>query len=424
MIAEKAFERLLGLNDGWEVQAAEYEEDEGGRFLIFVRETPKLWPTLRCADCQCASEGITCYDHAPGRMWRHLDAFGKKTLVLCEPPRGECPKCHAVFRIPVPWEGEGKHFTRDFEAFTLTLMREMPAAKAAEIVGESDTRLWRMLFAHVDKAYAGLDLSELVHLGVDELSCRKGHDYLSVFADLVKRRVVFATEGKDHTTFERFAEEILKHNGYPKAITQVAMDMSAAYTKGTKENLGNAAIVYDKFHVVALANKAVDEVRRQEAREGDAEVKEQLKKSLWIWRKNPENLTEQEEAKLEEMDLKHLATGQAYQIRLELQSIYNSRTEAKARERFQNFIGWIRRKADRFGELLGPMRTLADTVETSLEGILAHWKAGLTTSFMEGLNSVFSAVKRKARGYRSSVYMITMLYFVAGKLAIPSILTH
>lgn len=424
MIAEKAFDRLLGLNECWEVVEAEYEEEEGGRFLIIVRETAKLWPTLRCPASNCAGEGITCYDHAPGRIWRHLDAFGKKTQVLCEPPRGKCPRCATVFRVPVPWEGEGKHFTKDFEAFTLTLMREMPAARAAEIVGEHDTRLWRMLFAHVERAYAGLDLSELVHLGVDELSCRKGHDYLSVFADLVKRRVVFATEGKDHTTFERFAEEILKHNGHPKAITQVAMDLSGAYTKGAKENLGNAAIVYDKFHVVALANAAVDKVRREEAREGDAEAKQQLKKSLWIWRKNPENLTAREEEKLEDMDLKHLATGQAYQIRLELQSIYNSRTEDNARERWQHFIGWVRRKADRFGKMLEPVRTLAATIEKNLEGILAHWKEGLTTSFMEGLNSVFSAVKRKARGYRSSVYMITMLYFVAGKLAIPSILTH
>lgn len=66
------------------------------------------------------------------------------------------------------------------------------------------------------------------------------------------------------------------------------------------------------------------------------------------------------------------------------------------------------------------MRKLADTVEAHLEGILAHWKAGLTTAFMEGLNSVFSAVKRKARGYRSPVYMLTMLYFVAGELPLPT----
>lgn len=424
MIAEHAFERLLGLDEGWAVAGAEYEVEAPGRFILVVRETPKLWPKLTCPQPTCGASGITCYDHAPTRSWRHLDAFGKKTEILCEPPRGSCPSCGHVFRVPVPWEGEGKHFTRDFEAFALTLMREMPLAKASDILGAHDTRLWRLLFAHVDKAYAALDLSQLVHLGVDELSCRKGHDYLSVFADLVERRVVFATEGKDHRTFERFAEEMLKHNGHPKAIEQVAIDMSGAYTKGVRENLGNAAIVYDKFHVVALANGAVDEVRRDEAREGGAETKQQLKQSLWLWRKNPENLTAPEQARLDQLDLKHLATGQAYQVRLELQSIYRSRTVAKARERWEDWIGWVRRKADRFGALLTPMKRLADTVEEHLEGVLAHWQEGLTTSFLEGLNSVFSAVKRKARGYRTSVYMITMLYFVAGKLAIPAMPAH
>lgn len=420
MIAEKAFEQLMGLDDGWEVAGADYEQEEGGRFVIHVRETSKLWPKLACPDPKCASGSITCYDHAPARSWRHPDAFGKKTSVVCAPPRGQCGLCQSVFRVPLPWEGEGKHFTRDFEAFALTLMREMPIRKAGDILGEGDTRLWRMLFAHIDKAYALLDLSGLAHLGVDEMNLRKGHEYLSVFADLAARRVVFATEGKDHTVFQRFAEQILKRNGRPESVVQVAADMSAAYAKGVRETLPNAAIVYDKFHVVALAGSAVDAVRRAEAREGDGEARLQLKRSLWLWRKNPENLTEGEKGRLEAMDLKHLATGQAYQIRLELQSIYNSRTEGKARERFGDFVGWVRRKADRFGGMLEPMRKLADTVEAHLEGILAHWKAGLTTAFMEGLNSVFSAVKRKARGYRSPVYMITMLYFVAGKLPLPT----
>jgi transposase len=424
MIAEQAFERLLGLDDGWEVAGAEYDPEGRGRFLLVICETSRLWPKLTCPQPTCGASGISCYDHTPLRSWRHLDAFGKKTELLCEPPRGSCAGCGHVFRVPVPWEGEGKHFTRDFEAFALTLMREMPMAKASEILGTHDTRLWRLLFAHVDKAYARLDLSELVHLGVDELSCRKGHDYLSVFADLVERRVVFATAGKDHHTFARFAEEILKHNGHPKAIAQVAIDMSGAYTKGVRENLGNAAIVYDKFHVVALANGAVDAVRRDEARSGTTETKAQLKKSLWLWRKNPDHLTEQEQERMDQLDLKHLTTGQAYEARLELQSIYRSRTVEKARERWEDWIAWVRRKADRLGALLTPMKRVADTIEAHLEGVLAHWQDRLTTGFMEGLNSVFSAVKRKARGYRTSVYMITMLYFVAGKLAIPSFPTH
>ena len=424
MIPEKAFERLLGLNECWEVAAAEYETEPVERFMLVIRETDQLWPKLVCPDATCAGAKVVCHDHAEVRVWRHLDAFGKRTEILCSPPRARCTACRQVWRVPVPWEGEGKHFTRDFEAFALTLMREMPMKKAGAILGETDTRLWRMLFAHVDKAYAALDLSELVHLGVDEMSSRKGHHYLTVFADLIQKRVVFATEGKDHTTFRRFAEEILKHNGHPKAITAVAMDMSKAYQKGSRQELGNAQIVFDPFHVSALVSQAVDEVRRREAA-GSAEAKAALHKTIYLFRKNPENLAESEQARLEELDLKHLATGQAYLIRLELRDIYQHTVKPeRARYRLQNWVNWVRAKCERFGECLAPMAKVANTVEQHLEGILAHWAGWLSTAFLEGLNSVFSAVKRKARGYRSSEYMITMLYFVAGKLAIPSLLSH
>jgi transposase len=423
MIAEKVFQELLGLGECWEVKGVDYEPDNN-RFVLVIEETEKLWPTQICPVETCRQEPITCYDHCDVRSWRHLDVFGKKSEILCKVPRGKCSHCGHIYRVPVPWEGEGKHFSKEFEAFALTLMREMPMNKAADILGTNDHSLWRILFAHVDKAYAQLDLSEVCWIGVDEMSSRKGHHYLTVFADLVKKRVIFATEGKDHKVFEAFVEALSAHNGHPKAITQAAIDMSKAYQKGVKENLPNARIVFDKYHVVAQVNGAVDEVRRAEAQEGDAAARAQLKKSLWLWRKNPESLTEKEQARLEEMDLKHLATGVAYQMRLVLQEAYGSRRVETARYRFESWVNWVRGRAERFGGLLEPMRKVADMVERHLEGILAHWQQGLTTAFMEGLNSLFSATKRRARGYRNPVYMITMLYFVAGKLAIPSILTH
>ena len=423
MIVENVFHQLLGLGECWSVTGVDYEP-EANRFIIVITETEKLWPSQRCPKPACQCQPITCYDHADTRAWRHLDVFGKKSEILCAVPRGQCTTCGHIYRVKVPWEGEGKHFTKEFEAFALTLMREMPVRKAGEIVGETDQRLWRMLFAHVDKAYAALDLSETVWIGVDEMNCRKGHNYLTVFADLLARRVIFATEGKDARTFKAFVQALLAHNGHPKAIRQAAIDMSAAYQKGVRDNLANAQIVFDKFHVVGLVNGAVDEVRRTEARDAHHSVKAQLKGNLWLFRKNPENLTEKEQARLEELDLKHLATGVAYQMRLVLQEAYHSYTVDKARYRFESWINWVRAKAECFGAALAPMCKAADTIEKHLEGILAHWQRGLTTAFMEGLNSLFSATKRKARGYRNPVYMITMLYFVAGKLAIPSILTH
>lgn len=421
MIVEQVFQQLLQLGEAWLIGGIEYDE-AGNTFKLFIHETEKLWPTVRCPKCHRGE--ITCYDHAPQRSWRHLDVFNKKSEILCAPPRGNCVPCGHVFRVPVPWEGEGKHFTRDFEAFALMLMREMPVKKAADIMGETDPRMWRVLFAHVDKAYAALDLSNTVWIGADEMNCRKGHHYLTVFADLLERRVIFATEGKDHATFKAFVEALLQHNGHPKAITQAAIDMSPAYQKGVAEALPNATVVFDKFHVIAQANTAVDEVRRAEAREGASEQKQQLKHGRWLFRKNPENLSDKEAARLDALDLKHLATGVAYQMRLVLQEAYRSRKVTTARRRFRDWVDWVRARCQKLGALLDPMSKIADMIERHLDGILGWWKQGLTTAYLEGLNSLFSATKRKARGYRSSEYMIAMLYFVAGKLTIPFPSTH
>jgi len=269
MIAEKAFAGLLQLDERWAVVTAEYESEPAERFLVVVRETETLWPSLRCGQTQCGDSGVVCHDHAEPRTWRHLDAFGKRTEILCALPRARGKRCGKVWTVPAPWEGKGKHFTRDFEAFALTLMREMPVRRAGEILGETDTRLWRMLSNQVKAAHAALDFSEVVQIGVDEMNRRKGHEYLTVFADLLERRVLFATEGKDHTTFTAFVEELMRHNEHPHAIEQVAMDLSAAYRKGATQTMRNAELVYDPFHVRALVGRAVDEVRRQEAREGE-----------------------------------------------------------------------------------------------------------------------------------------------------------
>ena len=107
-------------------------------------------------------------------------------------------------------------------------------------------------------------------------------------------------------------------------ITQVSMDMSPAYQRGVADNCRNAQVVFDKFHVIKNANEAVDKVRRAEVRLGGKGVWEALHKSQWLWRKNPENLTEPEQARLAGIKDKNLCTAKAYQMRLVLQDIYRS----------------------------------------------------------------------------------------------------
>ena len=416
MTPEKLFHELLGLGLNWEVVESRFERESGTVFLE-IRETSRLWEGTRCPQ---DGSVVFCYDHTEVLTWRHLNIFQHRCEITCRLPRGKCRQCGHVFRVRPPWEGLSTHFTKEFEAFTLLLMREMPVSKAAEIVGETDTRLWRMLFRQVDAAYAQADFSNVCCVGVDEMQIRKGHDYLSVFADLVAKRVLFAVEGKDRETWVRFVQALEEHNGHRHAITQASMDMSQAYQNGVVENCRNAQVVFDKFHVLKNANEAVDKVRRAELRVGGWSVWQALRQSQWLWRKNPENLTEQEQARLAQIKDKNLGTAKAYQMRLVLQDIYRSADAGTAQHRLRIWCRWVRWVARFYKHnLMASMVKLATMVKNHLKGILAHWKWGVTNAFMEGLNSVFSATKRKARGYRSPVHLITMLYFVAGKLRLP-----
>jgi len=416
MIPEKMFHSILALGKGWRIHSVDYVEKES-KVLIRVEETAALWATECCPHCQGKTVGG--YDHAPERRWRHLNVCQLQSEIVCALPRGECQACHKVYTVRAPWEGRSRGLTQEFEAFALTLMREMPVTKAGEILGETDQKLWRALFAHVEAAWTELSWENVVWVGADEMNRRKGHNYLTVFADLEAKRVLLAVEGKDASVWERFAEQLLAHNGHPKAITQIAIDMSPAYIKGVRDNFGNATVSFDKFHVVSQVTEAVEAVRRKEVRQ-DATAREQLEKTCWLWRKNPEGWKASEQARWEQLKDKPLVTGLAYSMRLQLQRAYATASMTEARTRFQDWCAWVRAEAQTMTSgLLEPMRQAADMVERHLEGILGHWKQGLTTAFLEGLNSLFSATKRKARGYRSTEYQTAMLYFVAGKLQVP-----
>ena len=413
MTPEQTFGQLLGLGKSWKVVESRFEP-ESSTFFLKVEETPELWPE----ESARAGTPVVCHDHVEPMQWRHLNVFNKECVIVCALPRGRRGDDSKVYRVTPPWEGRSKHFTQEFEAFALTLMREMPVKRAGQILGESDTRMWRMLFAHVKAAHARLSFDNVVWVGGDEMNRRKGHNYLTVFADLLAKRVLFATPGKDASVWEAFAAELLRHNGHPKAIQYVAIDMSRAYIKGVSNNLGNAQVVYDKFHVIQNVVEACDQVRKAESR-SNAGKRDLLERTRWMWLKNRVNWTEKEAQKWESMALERCVTGMAYEMRLVLQGIYQWKDVGEAKKLFGNWCAWVQAMRERTGELLEPMARAARMIEGHLEGILAHWTQGLTTAFMEGLNSLFSAVKRKARGYRSVEYMTTMLYFVAGKLILP-----
>ena len=415
MEIEKTFSRLLELGEEWRMVGVHFEEAQR-MFLLKVEETSGLWP----AESLRAGGPMNCYDHVEPMRWRHLNVFNCECVIECRLPRGKRAD-GTVYRVTPPWEGKNKHFTKEFEAFALALMREMPVNRAGEILGERDGRMWSMVHRHVEAARATVSMADVRAVGVDEMSRRKGHHYVSVFADMEKRKVLFATEGKDAETWQGFREDLEVHGGKAASIEEVSMDMSPAYIKGVREQCPQASVVFDKFHVVFNANEAVNRVRKLERKKGTDQNRQQLEGTLWLFRKNPENWNDHDWERYDRIDLESLRTGQAYSMRLTLQNIYEKATsKIAARRRFKIWITWIRKAASRAKDgLLMPMCRLADMVERHLDGIVAYWDRRTTNAYMEALSSVFSAVKRKARGYRTSFYLINMLYFVAGKLPIP-----
>lgn len=416
---EELFHGLLGLGESWVIKEILFNR-VAREVRVKIADTPQT-----VIEARCPKDGgeVAFYDHREDREWRHLDIFEHKCFLRAHVPRVRCKTCGHLFRVRVPWEGLSKHFTSAFEAMALVLMREMPVRQAAEYVREHDTRLWRILIRHVTASYQKLDFNDVSQIGVDETSAHRRHKYLTIFADLVKRRVLFAVPDKDAATFLAFAEELEKHKGSKEKIRSVSMDMSNAFKMGVRDHCPNAKMIFDKFHVVAMANKAVNVVRRAEVRRGDCW--EQLKGTRMLWLTNPENLTETQSKQFQDIRKENLATAKAYQMRLCLQDIYKLPCCDQAKQRFLAWRRWVKTQAKRGTyKFLASMVKVSETIERNLTGILNHWENRTTNAYMEGLCSLVQMVKRRARGYRTDSRFIAMIYFVAGKLPLPTMVYH
>jgi transposase len=219
--------------------------------------------------------------------------------------------------------------------------------------------------------------------------------------------------GQGQGPWEAFVTALGAHNGHPRAITEVSIYISPAYIAGVKENLGDQAVgVFDKLHVVAHDNQAVDETRRTEQRYLGQARRGELKGARWALLKNPVNHTLKQAVRYAGLLKSNLASVNEHQMLLIMQEIYAMTDAVAARRKLRAWCRWVRWVA---GKHLQPL--FAATVKTAamierhFEGIMAHWIRRTTNAFLEGLNSVFSAVKRKARGFRYTDNLITMLYF-------------
>jgi len=394
------FQAALGLTSPWLVRRSEFdaEQKQLDLHIDFARGS-------RFCCSHCGKEGCPVHDTAE-ETWRHLDFFQHKAFLHARVPRVTCADC-GVLKVKVPWARPGSGFTLLFEAYVLALAKAMPIANVAGLVGEHDTRLWRVLDHYVSQAVEKMDLSEVCQIAVDETSARRGHDYISLFVDIARRKVVHVADGKDASTVAAFAEFLERHGGKKDNITDASIDMGAAFIAGIKANFPNARITFDKFHVIKLVNDAVDEVRRQEARSSCW-----IKGTRYLWLKNLINLTDKEKASLIELETANLDTMQAYHMRLNLQELFKMTSLASARKFLARWNTWVQISD------LPPMKkaaqTIMDKADDILRAITSGLSNGLSNGLLEAINANVQAAKRKAKGYRTKRNFKTIVYLIAG----------
>jgi transposase len=311
-----------------------------------------------------------------------------------------------VRQVALPWARERSGFTLLFEALVMAMVKEMPVKAVAGLVGEYDKRIWRIVHHYVDRAVEAQDLEGVERVGIDETSSRRGHEYVSVFADLDERRGVFVVDGRDHETVQAFSLFLETHGGDPGRVKEVCQDMSEAFLKGTLAHLLKAEITFDRYHVRSHLSKAVDEVRREESKHH----RDLLKNTRYMWLKRPKNLTDRQRDLLDELLAQPLETVRAYTLSQQFDSFYELDDPDTAEEYLRRWITEV----DASG--LEPLQKFARMLEDHWLGVIRWHHSQVSNGLLEGLNSLIQAAKRRARGYRTNRNFITMIYLIVGKL--------
>jgi transposase len=392
------FQNALNVNHPWYIERTDFFKEDK---IIDIWINFYKGSTFPCPICE--SDECKAYD-TEIKNWHHLNFFEYRCDLYCRMPRVFCEKC-GVHMIEVPWARQRSGFSLLMESFILILADDMPISKIAALLGEDDERIMRVVTHYVEEARANEKYDDVVEIGIDETSSRKGHNYITVVIDLKKKKVIFVTEGKDNTTVKRFVEDFEKHGGDIDNIKSVCSDLSAAFIKGIKENIPNAIHTFDKFHIMKLIIDALDEVRREEQR-----TTPDLKKTRYLWRKNPESLTKKELSIFEPLSKRNLKTARPYRMKEAFKELWESPNIEVAKQIFKEWYFWATHSQ------LPPMIKMAKTLNEHKKGILNFIETRINNGAVEAINGKIQALKRIARGYRNPDNYKTMIYLHCGKL--------
>lgn len=387
-MSTSVFYRALGIR-GYKHQSI--QERDGG-LVMWVRHDGS---DLRCPHCGGAN--IIRRGTVPKR-WSTVPIGHRPVIVFAEVPRIECRDCQTQPVVPVPFAEARRSYTRSFERLVLELRESMTLKDVARYLCVSD---W--LVKDIEKRWLGTHfakprLKDLKHIAIDEIATKKGHKYLTIVMDLESGAVVFVGQGKGADALKPFWRSLKASRA---CVEAVAIDMSAAYYTAVCDNLPDAAVVFDWFHVVKLLNDKLSELRRQLFREATDQLhKDVLKGTRWLLLKRPEHLdeTRDELNRLEEALELNESLATAYYLKEDLRLLWKEPTKYAAGLFLDD---WIRR-ANASG--IRVLQAFAKTLARHRRGLLAWYNHPISTGPLEGTNNKIKTLKRQAYGFRDHEY--------------------
>lgn len=414
MAVEQLFTQALGLASPWKVVSCDFDPVAKSLELVIDFERGARFPD--------PETGEPCPVHdTVRRSWEHLRFFEHRTTIRARVPRVTTPS-GVVTTVEVPWARPHGGFTLLMEAWLLAMAKVLPVAEVSRQTSVSEDRIWHLIRTRVTEAWQQADWSSLQRLGADETSTRKGHKYGTVFLEINGKetergrgaskvaRLLFFTPGKDKETFARFAAE-LERRGVPASrIGEIAMDMSKAFIAGAAEHFPDAQLCFDRFHVMKLCGEALDQIRKEIAREHGGLPRG----AMWALRGNPERLKEEQRALRESICKEHDKIARGLSLRDFLADLWNYQHREDAGEHFKSVLSWCSRSR------MEPFVKLGRTLKRHADGILGYFKNYTTSAAIEAVNGLLQLARRRARGYRTFRNFQAMAYWIAGGLTIET----
>lgn len=403
MSQEELFAMALGIQNPWYIERIDLDiENEEMRIGVNFHSGSKF----KYANAESGEiEEFTAYDTKEKR-WRHMNFFQYRCYIEARIPRVKLGD-GKVKLVKAPWEGMSKGFTLLFEALIMQLVKVMPVHQVCKMVGTYDQKVWDILKLYTQSCRQLSDYSEVKKVGMDETAARRGHDYVTLFVDMEEKKTLYVTKGKNNKTIESFVEDLQEHGGCASNIKIVSCDMSPAFIKGVRKYLPQAAITFDRFHIIKVLNKAVDKVRKEEVKTNPL-----LKGSRYVFLKNQVNYTKKQKAQYERIRISKLniKTFKALQIRESFQQLYLTTNKAVFETLLRKWYFWATHSR------IPQMIAAAKTIKRHWAGVVNWAESRISNGLLEGYNSIFQAAKAKARGYKKTETIEAIIYILTGKL--------